>query len=201
MRARLIFIIVIAFSAGALIAILLGTGWSPISLQSGKALIGGPFTLTDQSGRTVSDSDFRGKYMLVSFGYTYCPDVCPAELNVMSEALKKLGSDAQNIVPIFITIDPQRDTVGQMANYVSSFHPRMVGLTGTEEQIREAAGAYRVFYSKADGDGAADSYLMDHSTFMYLMNPKGEYVTHFGYGISTAELVARLSQAMDASGA
>lgn len=200
MRARLIFIIVIAFSVGALIAILLGTGRSLISLQSGKALIGGPFTLTDQNGRTVSDSDFRGKYMLVSFGYTYCPDVCPAELNVMSEALKKLGSDAENIVPVFITIDPARDTVEQMANYVSSFHPRMVGLTGTEAQIREAAGAYRVFYSKADGDAAGDGYLMDHSTFMYLMNPEGEYVTHFGYGISPDELATRLSRAMDGSG-
>ena len=201
MRARLIFIIVIAFSVGVLIAVLIGTGRSPIAVHSGKALIGGPFTLTDQNGTLVSDSDFRGKYMLVSFGYTYCPDICPAELNVMSEALKKLGSDAQNIVPIFITIDPQRDTVEQMANYVSSFHPRMVGLTGTEEQIKEAAGAYRVFYSRADGDGAGDSYLMDHSTFMYLMNPKGEYVTHFGYGISADDLAARLSQAMDDSGA
>jgi protein SCO1/2 len=200
MRARLIFIIVIAFSAGTLIAILMGAGRSLLPLQSGKALIGGPFTLTDQTGRTVSDRDFRGKYMLVSFGYTYCPNVCPAELNVMSEALNKLGSDGRNIVPIFITIDPARDTVEQMANYMPSFHPRMVGLTGTEEQIKQAASAYRVFYSKADGDKAGDGYLMDHSTFMYLMNPAGEYVTHFGYGISADDLAARLAEATGGSG-
>ncbi len=195
MRTRLIFIVIIAFSIGTLTAILLRSAYQGGVISTGKALIGGPFTLTNQNGKVVTDKDFRGRYMLVAFGYTYCPDICPAELNVISGAMEKLGDKSKNIVPIFITVDPKRDTVEQMANYISSFYPTMVGLTGTEEQIKEAASAYRVYYAKAEGD-SDDNYLMAHSTFIYLMDPQGEYVTHFGYGISAEDLAARLSKAI-----
>jgi protein SCO1/2 len=199
MRARLVFIIVIAFAIGALGAVLLRGMPQPAgqSTSTGRALIGGPFTLTDQNGRTVTEKDFLGKYSLLVFGYTFCPDICPTELGLVTEALNKLGPKGDAITPVFITIDPKRDTVENVKNYVASFHPRFVGLTGSEEQIKQAASAYRVYYAKADGgDAKSDTYLMDHSTFIYLMGPKGEYVTHFGYGLSADDLIARLAKSM-----
>ncbi len=195
MPARLIFIIVIAFSIGGLAAVALRNHPQTNVLQTGKALIGGPFSLTDQHGKRVTDKDFRGKYMLVDFGYTYCPDVCPTELQMITDAMGKLGAKAEDVVPIFITIDPQRDTVKQMADFISNFYPHMEGLTGTPEEIKEAAQAYRVYYAKAD-NSSGDDYLMDHSTFIYLMDPKGEYVTHFTYGITADQLAERVSKAI-----
>jgi protein SCO1/2 len=197
MRARLIFIVVIAFAVGGLSALLLrGAVPSSTQLSTGKALIGGPFTLTNQNGQTVTEKDFLGKYMMVVFGYTFCPDICPTELGLMTEALNKLGEKAKQVTPVFITIDPKRDTVEQVKSYISSFHPSMVGLTGTEEQIKQAASAYRVYYAQADGETQSDAYLMDHSTFIYLISPQGDYATHFGYGISPDELTQRLDKAI-----
>jgi protein SCO1/2 len=115
---------------------------------SGKALIGGPFTLVDQNGKTVTDQDFRGRYMLVFFGFTHCPDVCPAALQVMSASLDELGPKADEIVPIFITLDPERDTQEVMGAFVENFGSRFVGLTGSPEAIAAAADAYRVPYAK-----------------------------------------------------
>ncbi|HEY7687169.1 MAG TPA: SCO family protein, partial [Dongiaceae bacterium] len=143
MPARLILIILIAFSIGAVAALTLRPDLRTGVMQSGKALVGGPFTLTDQNGKRVTDQDFRGKYMLVFFGYTYCPDVCPTELQVMTAALDKLGAKADRVTPIFITIDPQRDTAEQVGTYVRNFGPRMVGLTGTQAETDAAAKAYR----------------------------------------------------------
>lgn len=156
---------------------------------TGTALVGGPFTLTDQFGNTRTDADFRGKFLLVFFGYTYCPDFCPNELNTMSEAMDVLGPDAAKVQPVFISIDPARDTVEQMRLYVQSFDPRLMALTGTPEQIAVVAKAYRVYYAKATGAGG-DDYLMDHSTFVYLMGPDGTYVTHFRYGTSAEDMAA-----------
>ncbi len=159
------------------------------SRNSGKALIGGDFTLTDQNGKTVTNKDFEGKYALIYFGYTYCPDVCPTELQVMTSALEMLGDDAKKVQPIFISIDPDRDTPELMKDYVSNFFPGMVGLTGTKEQVAIAAKAYRVYYSKAVEKGAdADSYAMDHSSIIYLMGPKGQFLKHFAYGTDPAKL-------------
>ncbi len=146
---------------------------------SGEALIGGPFELTDQDGNQVTDQTFKGELMLIYFGFTYCPDACPTALGVMSAALDKLDVGAGRVVPILITVDPDRDTPAVLKDYVSNFHPRMVGLTGTKEQVAQVAKAYRVFYQKAAGT-TPDDYLMDHTLLVYLMDGDGKYITHFG---------------------
>lgn len=164
------------------------------SSESGRALVGGPFTLTDQNGRQVRDEDFRGRYMLVLFGYTYCPDVCPIELQTVSEALDQLSPKVlDKVQPIFITTDPERDTVEIMDKYVSLFHPKLIGLTGSAEQVRAAARAYRVYYQKVE-DEISGTYLMDHSAIIFVMDPKGEYVTHFSPGVTADVMAARLNE-------
>jgi len=147
--------------------------------MTGEALIGGPFELIDQNGATVTDQTYRGKLMLIYFGFTFCPDACPTALGIMSAALDKLDVAAERVVPMLITVDPERDTPQVLKEYVSNFHPRMVGLTGTPEQIAAVAKAYRVYYQKAAGATAGD-YLMDHTLLIYLMDGEGKYVAHFG---------------------
>jgi protein SCO1/2 len=121
----------------------------PASAPSvGRALVGGAFSLTDQTGKRVTDKDFRGRYTLVFFGFTNCPDVCPSALQVMAAALDKLGPEGQKITPLFITVDPERDTPAQLAGYLKSFHPRLVGLTGTPAEIEAVTKAYRVYVKK-----------------------------------------------------
>jgi protein SCO1/2 len=163
-------------------------------IGSGTALVGGPFTLTNQDGKRVTDQDFRGKYMLIFFGYTYCPDVCPSELQVMSAALDQMGPEADKIQPIFITIDPARDTPDTLKIYVSNFSPRMVGLTGSGEDIAAVAKAYRIYYAKANGQENQKDYLMDHTTILYLMGPDGKFVKHFTYGTEAKALAEALRQ-------
>jgi cytochrome oxidase Cu insertion factor (SCO1/SenC/PrrC family) len=199
MPLRLLFIIVIAFAGGSLAALLLRPG-GPTAMQSARALIGGPFSLTDQDGKRVTEQDYRGKYMLVVFGYTTCPDVCPAELQTMANAIDVLGDKAERVNPVFITVDPERDTVERVADYVKNFHTRFIGLTGSAEEIRKAARAYRVYYAKGEEKGSAAGYLMDHSAFIYLMNPQGEYVTHFAYGIAPEKIAASIEKAMSGAG-
>ena len=146
MSGRLLTVIVAGFLIGALsgaaLLVLSQGAQGPAVQTSGKALIGGPFTLVDQTGKTVTDQDFRGRYMLVFFGFTHCPDICPAELQVMSAALDELGPKADEVVPVFITLDPERDTQAAMGAYVKNFGSRFVGLTGSPEQIAAAAKAY-----------------------------------------------------------
>lgn len=153
--------------------------------------IGGPFTLTDQSGKAVTDADYRGKYLLIYFGYTYCPDVCPTELGTMARAVDLLGPQADKVQPLFISVDPERDTVAHLKEYVALFHPRLVGLTGTPEQVKAAAKAYRVYYAKApQKDAKPDEYLMDHSSFIYLMGPDGRFLGVYPAG-TTADRLAQ----------
>ena len=140
--------------------------------------LGGPFSLTDQDGRAVTERDFAGRWMLLYFGYSFCPDVCPTELGTMAAAVDALGPAADRVVPVFITVDPQRDTPAQMADYVSRFHPRMQGLTGTPDQIAEVARRYRVYYVKASR-GETTDYLMDHSSLIYLVGPDAKVRTMF----------------------
>jgi len=141
----------------------------------GSVHLGGAFTLVGSDGQTVTDQNFRGKWMLVYFGYTYCPDVCPTELQTMSAAINKLGPLAAKIVPIFISVDPERDTPEAIGAYVKLFDPRLIGLTGSTKQIADVTRAYRVYYAKVIQKGLS-SYLMDHSSLVYLMDPAGRFV-------------------------
>jgi protein SCO1/2 len=162
---------------------------------------GGSFSLTDQYGMRRTDTDFRGKYMLIFFGYTYCPDVCPTTLAVEKEALDKLGAGAERIVPIFISVDPKRDTPDKLKSYLSSFdarppstRPNFVGLTGTDKEIAKAAKAYRVYY-RAHLDGRAQDgseYSIDHTGDVYLMDPEGKFVAYYSQGILPDEMAADL---------
>jgi protein SCO1/2 len=153
--------------------------------------IGGPFTLTNQDGKTIHDTDFRGKYLLVYFGYTYCPDLCPTGLEGIAHVLDQLGDDAKKVQPIFITIDPARDTPAKLKEYVASFHPDIVGLTGTPEQIANVAKAYQVYYAK--GENVEDGeYIMDHSTLIYVMDPSGKFVITFPDDADPAGMVQAL---------
>ncbi len=161
---------------------------------SGKALVGGAFTLTDNTGKRVTDQDFRGRHMLVFFGFTSCPDICPAGLQLMAGALEKLGSKAQRITPIFISVDPARDTPEKLAAYVKNFDPRLVGLTGTPEEIAAVAKAYKVYYAKVPNKERPDDYSMDHTSIIYVMDPKGEFITHFTPATSVDEVAARLDK-------
>jgi cytochrome oxidase Cu insertion factor (SCO1/SenC/PrrC family) len=155
--------------------------------------IGGAFTLTDQTGATRRAEDFRGKLMLVYFGYSFCPDACPTALQDMSQALDLLGTKGDAVQPIFITIDPARDTVEQMKLYADNFHPRLLALTGTPEQIAAAARAYRVYYEKSKSTSGND-YLMDHSSYIYLMGRDGRYVSHFPPGTTPQQMAAAIEK-------
>ena len=157
----------------------------------GKALVGGPFELTTHTGKRVRDTNYRGKLMLVYFGFTHCPDICPAGLQVITAALDKLGPRAGKIAPLFITVDPERDTPAQMKSYVASFHPSVTGLTGSGEDISAVAKAYRVYYRKAQNPDLSD-YTMDHTSFMYLMDAEGTFITHFPHAVMPDKLVERL---------
>lgn len=165
---------------------------------SGIALVGGPFSLTDQNGKRVTEKDFLGKYMLVFFGYTYCPDICPTELQVMTAALNSMGPGAEKITPVFVTIDPERDTAAVLKSYVENFGPRLVGLTGTPAEIAAIAMAYRVYYAKAGTAGSVD-YLMDHSSIIYLMAPDGRFLKHFTYTADAPKLAKELKEAVTVS--
>jgi len=154
--------------------------------------VGGPFALRDQNGVLRRSEEFRGKLMLVYFGYTFCPDACPTALQDMTQALDLLGPKADDVQPIFITIDPERDTAAQMKLYAGNFHPRLIALTGTADEIATAARAYRVFYRKETG-GNATEYLMDHSGFIYLMGRDGRYISHFRPGATPAEMAAAIA--------
>lgn len=192
--------LILALAAMAISAVLVGAvivqRFGHVPIVSGTALVGGPFTLTNQDGQTVTEKDFLGKHMLIFFGYTYCPDICPTELQVMTQALTSMGDKASAIRPLFITIDPERDTPDVMKSYVENFGGGLVGLTGTPEQIAAVAKAYRVYYKRAGEAGATD-YLMDHSSIIYLMGPDGKFVTHFGYATDANDLAARLSEALE----
>lgn len=164
---------------------------------SGVALVGGPFTMVRHTGERVTEKNFAGRHMLVFFGFTFCPQICPTELQVMTEALKQLGPLADEVVPVFVSIDPERDTPEQLASYVENFDPRLVGLTGTPEEVAAMAKAYRVFYAKVENKERPDDYTMDHSTLIYLMGPDGAFKKHFGYTTDAAELAKNIKQAIE----
>jgi protein SCO1/2 len=163
--------------------------------ENASVPIGGPFELVDQDGRVVTEQDFAGRLMLVYFGYTFCPDVCPTSLQTMSVALEQLGEDAEDVAFLFVTLDPKRDTVAQMKAYVGLLEPGPVGLTGTAEQVEAAAKEYRVYYRVHDEGGEQD-YLVDHSSFVYLMDREGRYLAHFGHAATPDQMVEEIRQAL-----
>jgi protein SCO1 len=140
--------------------------------------LGGPFSLTDQNGVNRTDREYRGKYLLVFFGYTYCPDVCPTTLAVIKSALDMMGSRADRIVPLFITVDPKRDTPEKLKTYLSSFGPRFVGLTGDDKAIASVAKEYRVYYQTRPAENGGD-YTVDHSGVVYLMDGSGAFIANY----------------------
>lgn len=160
------------------IAIALALVLSPplVRAANSPVTIGGPFVLTSPDGTTVSEQTYRGKWLLVFFGYTSCPDTCPTALLEMAAALGRLGPDADKLQPLFITVDPRRDTPAIMGNYTQSFDPRIVGLTGTSLQIAAVAQEYGVYYAPRKSGMGAEDYVMDHSTYIYLMDPEGKFV-------------------------
>ncbi len=201
MNLKLTAVAVVSLLGGALLGVwasrpVLPPGGSYNAPATGKALVGGPFSLVDQTGKRVTDQDFRGRYMLIYFGYTFCPDVCPASLQVISSALDQLGPDAGRITPIFITMDPARDTPAKMAEYVRSFHPRLVGLTGSPSEIASVLKAYRVYAKKVPDEKDPTVYTMDHSSIVYLMGPDGDLVTFVADSTKVDGLVTQLRKAL-----
>ena len=170
--------------------------------------IGGPFALVDHRGRAVTEADYRGKLMVVTFGYTFCPEVCPTGLYKIGRALDALGADAGQVHPLFITLDPERDSAEALAGYLGNFHPALIGLTGSPEQIAAVAKAYRVYYAKAPpahshedgGEGrhehanAGGDYLVDHATATYVMGRDGGFRTAVSQGSSAEDLAAAIRE-------
>ncbi len=162
-------------------------------------LFGGPFSLVDQDGMRRTNRDFHGQFALVYFGYTYCPDICPTGLATIAAALDMLGSAASRVQPVFITVDPGRDSPDALKDYVAQFHPRLIGLSGSEAEVRAAARAYRVHRAKVLGDGGADGddYLVTHSSITYLMDGNGAFVTMFPHGTDAERMATVLETYLD----
>ena len=192
----------------ALAGVLAGAGLGMLALRApssiteavtrvtGKAAVGGPFSLVDQTGKRVTDKDFRGRYMLVFFGYTNCPDICPSGLQVMSAALDKLGPRGADIVPILITLDPQHDTPQKLASYIKSFSPRLIALTGTDGDIAATAKAYRVFFQKVPDEQDPSHYSIDHSGLFYLMGKDGALLAPIPHTTDVDQFVQGIAKAL-----
>ncbi|KAL6503259.1 Protein SCO1 1, mitochondrial [Orobanche hederae] len=159
----------------------------------GKAAIGGPFSLIDHNGKSVTDKDFTGRWNLIYFGFTHCPDICPDELQKLAEAIDKIKEKSgMEVVPVFISVDPERDNVEQVREYVKEFHPKLIGLTGSPDEIKKAARAYRVYYMKTEEEGS--DYLVDHSIVMYLMDPNMQFAKFFGKNFDAISLAEGVIQ-------
>jgi protein SCO1/2 len=162
----------------------------PGQVASLPSTVGGPFNLTDQNGKPISNESFRGKPFLVFFGFTHCPDVCPTTLFEVSEVMRRLGPDADKTAALFITVDPERDTPDKMKEYLSSFDPHLLAATGNPEAMAAVAKAYRVYYKKIPTDGG--DYTMDHTAIVYLMDKNGQFVTPFNLRRKPEEAAADL---------
>jgi len=166
----------------------------------GKEPVGGPFALVDHTGRPRTDADFRGKLLLIYFGFTYCADACPIDLQSMSAAVDKLGPAGDAVQPLFITVDPEKDTPEQLKAYVSLFHPRLIGLTGDPQQIRNVAKAYKVYFAKREPLQATNPNV-DHSSFIFLMDREGKYLGFFPPGTSADQIVSVIRPKLASAGA
>ena len=192
------FVVFLVIAIGGALFLFRDAGTSPPAppanpTTTGEALIGGPFSLVAQDGRRVTDGDLKGRFALVYFGYTHCPDMCPLGLEKVTRAMELLPpAAAERVQPVFITFDPARDTPEVMRAYAASFHPRLLALTGSEAEVQGALKAYRVYARKADDANAGGEYLVDHSTFTYVMGPDGRYLAHFSHGTTPEEMAKRL---------
>ncbi len=155
-----------------------------------KEPIGGPFALVDHNGQSRTDRDFRGKLLLIFFGFTYCSDICPIELQAIATALDRLGPMGEAVQPLFITVDPEKDTPEHLKAYVGLFHPRLIGLTGDPKQVRKVAGAYKVYFAKTEPSKRTNPEI-DHSGFIFLVDASGKYLSFFPPGTS-ADLIAEV---------
>lgn len=170
-----------------------GESLGDIAPAAGKAAEpGGEFVLTSYTGKAVDSRNLRGKHLLVFFGFTHCPDICPTALLTISAALEKMGKEADGIVPIFITVDPERDTVERLKKYMEDFDKRIVALTGTADEIRDVTAAYKAYYAKAMVVDGQPEYNMNHSGFIYLMDKQGRYISHFSHDVAMEELTSKL---------
>ena len=188
-RPALVLAAFVAGLAACFAAVVLLLPDRPIAQQSA---VGGPFKLTDQDGKPVSDLNFRGKPFLVFFGFTHCPDVCPTTLFEVSEIFRALGPDAKNIRAMFVTVDPERDTPAVLKDYLASFDPRIIGVTGDEAAVAAAEKSYRVYAKKVPTDGGG--YTMDHTAIVYLMNKDGRFVAPFNMKRRPEEAAAELKR-------
>jgi len=162
-------------------------------LMSGKAAVGVPFTLTNQHGNRVSLADFRGKVVLLYFGFTFCPDVCPTDLLAIGHAVKSLGKASDEVQPVFITLDPARDTRELLRDYTAAFHPRFVALTGSEDDIRRIATGYKVYYERVTPPGSK-TYFIEHTAFTFLLDRNGKYVLFFPPGTPPERMAVMLRE-------
>ncbi len=163
--------------------------------SAGASKVGGRFVLLNHHGHAVSDASFQGRYLLVTFGYTYCPDICPTILATLAQVIDDLGDQAEQLVPLFISVDPKRDTVEQMADYVTNFHPRLVGLTGSDAMIKRLTEGYRVrFRHVPDPDGDPQAYTIDHSGAIFLMGQDGEFLAKFLPGVAPDVIVEQIER-------
>ena len=196
-RPKLIAAAIMIIAAFAVAALALTQWPTKGPIGSGTALIGGPFTMINQKGETVTEQNFKGHYTVYFIGFTFCPDVCPTEMQVLSAALKELGTDADKIIPVFVSVDPERDTPKIIGEYVSSFDPRLVGLTGSPEQVAAIAKVFHVFYQKVPNPKDPKDYEMDHSSIIYLMGPDGTFIKHFPYSTDAKALASGLKRVLD----
>ncbi len=197
-RMRSLLVGVIAFLVIA--GVLLFVSWPGTDRSLPSIAIGGPYTLQKSDGTTATEKTYRDKWQLVYFGYTLCPDACPTALNEIAGALQQLGPLADKVQPIFITVDPARDTPKVMGEYVKAFDPRIVGLTGTPDEIAAAAREYRVYFAKAPDKDAPNGYLMDHSSVIYVMRPgDGRFVATFTNDTTSDQMATRLKKLIDSS--
>ncbi len=187
-------VLLVVFVALALVVTVWVLRDDPRQQKSEPISIGAPIILADQYGHVGGGEALAGKFLLITFGYTFCPDVCPTILRDMSAAVELLGDEGENVVPVFITIDPERDTAERMKDYAAHFHPRLLAFTGTAEEIAATAGDFHIYYARSQVETGPDDYLMDHTALVYLMAPDGSFVTHFPYGITPENMMIVMEQ-------
>ena len=202
MKQWIIVILALAIAGAAALWLLEARNDSHLPMQTGllptpSSAIGGPFGLVDQNDKHVTEKSWPGEYLLIYFGYTFCPDACPTELLTIGQALDQLGeAKAAKVQPIFITIDPARDTAAKLADYVPSFYPRLEGLTGSDADIAQVAKEYKVYYQKSDASAQSTDYVMDHSSYVYLVGPDGKTIGIFSSDTTADDMAKSLETAI-----